>query len=112
MAKSTLKLVPATPSKSPSPPRTLAEHGSNLWRSVHAEYGIEDAGGVELLAQACSALDRAEECAGHIASDGVVIRMAVGTISRQGRPATGVRVMNLTPGTSISAVGGTRTRSG
>ena len=39
-----------------------------------------------------------------ISNDGVVIRMAVNTISRQGRPATGVRVMNLASGTSISAV--------
>ncbi|MDP9067704.1 MAG: DNA gyrase subunit A [Actinomycetota bacterium] len=39
-----------------------------------------------------------------ISNDGVVIRMAVNTISRQGRPATGVRVMNLAHGTSISAV--------
>ena len=39
-----------------------------------------------------------------ISNDGVVIRMAVTTISRQGRPATGVRVMNLASGHSISAV--------
>ena len=39
-----------------------------------------------------------------ISSDGVVIRMAVSTISRQGRPATGVRVMNVAAGTSVSAV--------
>ncbi|MGH2787156.1 MAG: DNA gyrase subunit A [Actinomycetota bacterium] len=39
-----------------------------------------------------------------ISDDGVVIRMAVNTISRQGRPATGVRVMNLASGTSVSAV--------
>ena len=39
-----------------------------------------------------------------ISNDGVVIRMAVNTISRQGRPATGVRVMNLAEGTRISAV--------
>jgi DNA gyrase subunit A len=39
-----------------------------------------------------------------ISDDGVVIRMAVNTISRQGRPATGVRVMNLAEGTRISAV--------
>jgi DNA gyrase/topoisomerase IV subunit A len=30
--------------------------------------------------------------------------MAVQTISRQGRPATGVRVMNLSQGTQVSAV--------
>jgi DNA gyrase subunit A len=39
-----------------------------------------------------------------ISNGGVVIRMAVGTISRQGRPATGVRVMNLSHGTRVSAV--------
>ncbi|MEA2434071.1 MAG: gyrase subunit [Actinomycetota bacterium] len=39
-----------------------------------------------------------------ISDDGVVIRMAVNTISRQGRPATGVRVMNLDSGTSVSAI--------
>ncbi|CAN5559648.1 intein-containing DNA gyrase subunit A [soil metagenome] len=39
-----------------------------------------------------------------ISDDGVVIRMEVKGISRQGRPATGVRVMNLAKGTRISAI--------
>ena len=39
-----------------------------------------------------------------ISDDGVVIRMAVDTISRQGRPATGVRVMNIASGARVSAV--------
>jgi DNA gyrase subunit A len=39
-----------------------------------------------------------------ISDDGVVIRMAVSTISRQGRPATGVRVMNLSEGARVSSV--------
>jgi DNA gyrase subunit A len=39
-----------------------------------------------------------------ISDDGVVIRMEAAQISRQGRPTTGVRVMNLAPGTRISAV--------
>jgi DNA gyrase subunit A len=39
-----------------------------------------------------------------ISDDGVVIRMAVNTISRQGRPATGVRIMNLAEGAKISSV--------
>jgi DNA gyrase subunit A len=39
-----------------------------------------------------------------ISDEGVVIRIAVRTISRQGRPATGVRVMNLSEGTRVSAV--------
>jgi DNA gyrase subunit A len=38
-----------------------------------------------------------------ISNDGVVIRMAVNKISRQGRPATGVRLMNLAQGASVSA---------
>ncbi len=39
-----------------------------------------------------------------ISNGGVVIRMAVDTISRQGRPATGVRVMNLDGETKVSAL--------
>ncbi|MGH2755387.1 MAG: DNA gyrase C-terminal beta-propeller domain-containing protein, partial [Actinomycetota bacterium] len=39
-----------------------------------------------------------------ISDDGVVIRMRVNTISRQGRPTTGVRVMNLASGAKVSAV--------
>ena len=39
-----------------------------------------------------------------ISDDGQVIRMPVSSISRQGRPATGVRVMNVSGGTSVSAV--------
>src|SRR3954470_9153826 len=115
--KPALKLVPSTPPTGHQPPRTLGEHGSNLWRSVHAEYGIEDAGGIELLAQACSALDRAEECAGHIASDGVVIRGKTGlkehpllkheiaarsfvvrTLSRLGLDVEAIKPMGRPPG--------------
>ena len=39
-----------------------------------------------------------------ISDDGVVIRMGAAQISRQGRPTTGVRVMNLDSGARISAV--------
>ena len=39
-----------------------------------------------------------------ISNDGVVIRMAAKTISRQGRPATGVRVMKFTGDTRVSAI--------
>ena len=53
-----------------SPPRQLGEHGLALWNSVMAEYRIEDRGGIELLAQACTALDRAESLAQAVARDG------------------------------------------
>ena len=39
-----------------------------------------------------------------ISSDGQVIRVAVKNISRQGRPATGVRVMNLSADMTVSAI--------
>jgi hypothetical protein len=55
------------------PPRKLGEHGLALWNSLQREYRIEDAGGVEILAQACTALDRAEALRGRIDQDGEVI---------------------------------------
>jgi len=39
-----------------------------------------------------------------ISDEGVVIRMAVKSISRQGRPATGVRVMSVDEGARVSSV--------
>jgi len=64
------------------PPRKLGPHGTNLWNRVQGEYGIKDTGGIELLAQACAALDRAESLAAAIARDGDVI------LSRTGIPKT------------------------
>jgi hypothetical protein len=57
-----------------APPRPLGDHGMALWDRVMAEYGITDTGGVEILAQACAALDRAEALREAIAEDGAVIR--------------------------------------
>jgi hypothetical protein len=65
-----------------SPPRELGRHGRKLWDEVQAAYAITDRGGVELLAQACAALDRAEALAAAIATDGPVI------YSRTGVPRT------------------------
>ena len=69
---------PITPAACPKPPRQLGDHGSLLWAAVNQEYQIADAGGVELLAQACAALDRAEQCADAIANDGVVVKQKNG----------------------------------
>src|SRR3954468_18035172 len=49
-----------------------------------AEYDIADGGGREMLAQACAAPDRAEECAAYIARDGAVIHTKAGP---KGHPA-------------------------
>lgn len=56
------------------PPRQLGEHGLAFWRAVQAEYAVADTGGVELLAQAAAALDRAEQCAAQIAVDGLTVQ--------------------------------------
>src|SRR5690348_10213530 len=44
-----------------NPPRPLASAGESLWNRIQVEYAISDAGGIELLAQCCEALDRAQE---------------------------------------------------
>jgi hypothetical protein len=60
------------------PPRELGRHGRKLWDEVQAAYGITDRGGIELLAQACAALDRAEGLAAAIATDGAIIYSRAG----------------------------------
>jgi hypothetical protein len=67
-----------------APPRRLGADGMDLWVRVMDTYAIEDVGGIELLAQACSALDRAEQLARAIAQDGVVISAENG---RRSHPA-------------------------
>jgi hypothetical protein len=61
-----------------SPPRELGQHGRKLWDEVQAAYGITDRGGVELLAQCCAALDRAEALAEAIERDGPVVYSRTG----------------------------------
>jgi hypothetical protein len=60
------------------PPRQLGSHGIALWRTVLAEYQIDDVGGREMLAQACVGLDRAEGLAAEITADGEIIRSQAG----------------------------------
>jgi hypothetical protein len=54
------------------PPRPLGKHGMALWRSIMAEFQIDDAAGIELLTLACQALDRSEACRRRIDKDGEV----------------------------------------
>jgi hypothetical protein len=61
-----------------APPRPLDSHGAALWDRVMAAYSITDEGGIELLAQACAALDRAEALREAIDRDGEVIRARSG----------------------------------
>ena len=43
-----------------------------------SEYGIDDAGGREILLQSCAAADRAAECAELVAHDGPMVRTRTG----------------------------------
>jgi hypothetical protein len=63
------ELLPAVP-----PPRPLGTHGQTLWEAVQAEYRIVDIAGRETLAQVCVMLDRAEELAEQINSEGRTVR--------------------------------------
>jgi hypothetical protein len=71
MSKLTVVGDAAPPAK---PPRTLGQHGGDLWRSIMSEYVIDDSGGREMLCQACQALDRAETCREAINKDGELIK--------------------------------------
>jgi hypothetical protein len=62
----------------PTPPRPLGQHGRQLWNSVHAEYEVVDAGGIEMLCLACASLDRAEQLKTAIDEDGPIIRSKAG----------------------------------
>jgi hypothetical protein len=75
--KPALTLVsPAT--SGPEPPRRLGKHGRSLWCRVLAEYQLEDAGSLEILALAAQTLDRAETLAAAIRANGAVVQTRTG----------------------------------
>src|SRR5215467_14972172 len=57
----------------PEPPTTLGEAGLALWRSIQAQYGIGDAGGLAILEQVCGATDRVAEYRAVINQQGPVV---------------------------------------
>ena len=61
------------PSNLPLPSRQLGEAGLDLWNAIQADYVITDSGGIEVLMEACAALDRAESLAAQIQADGPTI---------------------------------------
>jgi hypothetical protein len=66
----TLKIVTSSTPTGMQPPRKLGQHGLVLWRTIMSEYAIEDSGGIEILLQLCTALDRAEAQRAIIDHDG------------------------------------------
>ena len=63
----------------PGPPENLKRYGRSLWVQIQTEYEIRDSGGLEMLAQACAAADRAEDCATRIKADGLIVVSGSGT---------------------------------
>ena len=63
-----LTLVDLTPNEPTAPPSSLGKAGASLWRSVMTEFEIEDLASVEMLLQACSAVDRIAEYSAAIES--------------------------------------------
>ena len=70
-----LQVVDATNTNPLTPPRHLGQHGRALWDRIQAEYAVTDSGGVEMLAQACEALDCAASLYEQIDRDGAVLRI-------------------------------------
>jgi terminase small subunit-like protein len=62
------------------PARSLGHYGTNLWKLVTSQYDIVDAGGCELLTQACQALDRAEALRDIINRDGEMVTARNGSL--------------------------------
>ena len=74
MAKDpSLSLVRGSTQAMPSPPRSLGKVGQALWMSIMRDYAISDSGGLETLAQAAAAAERAADCAVQIERDGALI---------------------------------------
>ncbi len=56
------------------PPRDLGKYGLDLWNRITNSYAIEDEGGRSVLAEACSAWERAERLRQQINRDGETIQ--------------------------------------
>ena len=69
-----------------APPRPLGTHGQALWNEIQREYAIADTDGIEVLAQICAALDRAEQLSEAIQREGPLVPTSNGNAMR-GHPA-------------------------
>jgi hypothetical protein len=66
-----LTVIGASPQPNPlAPPSGLGEAGVKLWHAIHADYVVDDAGGLAMLLQICSAADSLEAYAKQIEHDG------------------------------------------
>lgn len=73
-----LQIVSPEPFAIDDHPPNLGEHGLALWRDVQRQYAMTDAGGCEMLRQACQSADRAAALRDQIDRDGVLLRTKTG----------------------------------
>ncbi|TVS18132.1 MAG: hypothetical protein EA417_04330 [Gammaproteobacteria bacterium] len=66
--------------ETPPAPADLAGEGLELWNGVASEYGICDAGGLQLLAAAARAAQRAQEARQAIERDGLLVSDRFGVL--------------------------------
>lgn len=66
--------------ETPPAPRDLAGEGLELWNAVATEYGICDAGGLQLLAAAARAVQRSQEARQAIERDGLLVSDRFGVL--------------------------------
>jgi P27 family predicted phage terminase small subunit len=59
--------------KTPRPPGHLGAEAKRLWKTLTAEYGIADAGGLAILTAGLEAFDRAREAKALLDTDGPVV---------------------------------------
>ncbi len=72
--KPQLTVIQAHPAVTRSPPAHLGPVAAELWREISSSYSFDDPASTQILAEACSALDRSERCRASISEDGEVVR--------------------------------------
>ncbi len=90
--KPPLKLVEPSPGLLADVPRNLSDAGRSLWDRITSDYDIQDSGGLEMLGQACAALDRAEECRAIVDEEGILISGKGGVVREN--PAAKLELAN------------------
>jgi hypothetical protein len=74
-SKPKLSLIAVAEVETPlTTPATLGQAGADLWRAIVAQFVFDDPGFIEILRQACYAIDRADRCRQAIDKDGEMIR--------------------------------------
>ena len=78
MKKPTLTVVDQSKPNPLAPPASLGEAGRKLWASIHADFVVTDAAGLETMLRICEAVDNVAAYNDEIERDGVTIRTKAG----------------------------------